>query len=136
MDPLSATASIITVLELALKVSDHLNVKDAPKERLRCWRETVSLCSLLTELKCMMKGEHATEEWFSRVRALTVENGPMDQFKQTLEQLQAKVTSDGRVGEAVAILTWNFNKKELRNIFERMERLKSSVQLALEMAHM
>ena len=136
MEALGAAASIITVLDLAFKVSDYLNIKDAPKERLRCWRETVSLCGLLTELKCLLKGEHATEEWFSRVRALTVENGPIDQFKQTLEQLQSKITSNGRVSEAVGVLTWNFSKKELQIIFERMGRLKSSVQLALEMAHM
>ena len=135
MDPLSATASIITILQLSSKVFGYLNdVKDAPKDREKCAIEAANLNSLLTTLRFRLEGSSNTP-WYTTVRALGVENGPLDQFKQALQQLQTKMTGGGKmkVGDA---LVWKFKKEEIASILGRMERLKTLVQVALQMDHL
>jgi len=74
--------------------------------------------------------------WYTAVRALAFENGPLDQFRQMLEQLQSKITGVGKTGKAGDALTWKFKKEEITSILGRMERLKTLVQAALQMDHL
>ena len=134
MDPLSVTASIIAVLQLSAKVLSYLNdVKDASKDRAECAMETSSLFSLLVSLRLRLEEGDASKSWYVAVRALSVENGPLDQFKQALETLQAKMTDGGRLNNA---LIWKFKKEEVDAILVRMERLKTLTQIALQMDHL
>jgi hypothetical protein len=58
--------------------------------------------SLLTNLRFRVEGANPENLWFNAVRALAVENGPLDQFKAALEQLVSKMAPrDGlrKVGE-------------------------------------
>ena len=56
MEPLSATASIIAILQLSAKVLGYLNdVKDASKDRAKCAIETANLNSLLTTLRSRLE---------------------------------------------------------------------------------
>ncbi|KAH8708531.1 hypothetical protein GQ44DRAFT_815540 [Phaeosphaeriaceae sp. PMI808] len=90
MDLLSATASVIVLLQLSTKVLAYLNdIKDAPKGHAQC-------------------------------------------VKQALETLQAKITDGGRLKKA---LTWKFKKEEVYAILARMERIKSLIEIALQMDH-
>ncbi|XTI94186.1 hypothetical protein V2W45_1217397, partial [Cenococcum geophilum] len=136
MDPLSTTASIIATLQLSSKVVGYLtDVKDASKERAKCAIEASNLHSLLLNLRFRLEEGSAEPPWYTAVRALAVENGPLDQFKQALETLQTKMTYGGqlkRVGEA---LVWKFKKEEVASILDQMERLKSLVEIALQMDH-
>ena len=101
MDPLSATASIIAVLQLSSKVVGYLtDVKDASKERAKCAVEASNLHSLLLNLRFRLEEGSADTPWYTAVRALAVENGPLDQFKQALETLQTKMTDGGRLKKA------------------------------------
>jgi hypothetical protein len=78
MDPLSATASIIAVLQLSAKVLAYLNdVKDASKDHAQCAIEASNLHSLLLNLRFRLE-EGGSEPWYNAVRALSVENGPLD----------------------------------------------------------
>jgi hypothetical protein len=137
MDPLSVTASIIAVLQLSAKVLAYLNdVKDASKDRAQCEIETSNLYSLLVNLRCRLEESSASQPWHTAVRALAVENGPLDQFKQALEALQAKMIDSGRLKKAGEALMWKFRKDEVASILARMERLKGLVGVALEMDHL
>jgi hypothetical protein len=78
----------------------------------------------------------ASQPWYTAVRALAVENGPLDQFKQALETLQAKMTDGGRLKKAGEALLWKFRKEEIASILARMERLKGLVGVALKMDHL
>ena len=78
----------------------------------------------------------SNESWYTAVRALGVENGPLDQFKQALEELQAKMTGGGRLKKAGDALVWKFSKEEVTSILARMERLKTLVEIALQMDHL
>lgn len=137
MDPLSATASVIAILQLSAKVLSYLNdVKDASKGRAQCAIEASNLHNLLTNLRFRLEEGHGHQPWFSAVQALAVENGPLDQFKQALETLQAKMTDGGRLKKVNQALIWKFKKEEVDTILARMERLKTLVEIALQMDHL
>jgi hypothetical protein len=137
MDPLNVTASIIAVLQLSMKVVEYLNhVKDASKDRAQCQIETLNLYSLLTNLRYRLEKGNASQPWYTAVRALAVPNGPLDQFKHALEELQAKMTDGDRLKKAGEALMWKFRKEEVASILERMYKLKELVVIALEMDHL
>lgn len=134
MDPLSVTASIIAILQLSAKVLGYLNdVKDASKDRMQCAVETSNLYNLLFNLRVHLEEGSPDEPWYTAVRALDVENGPLDQFKQALEILQTKMTDGGRLKKARKALLWTFKKEEIASILSRMERLKTLIKIALQM---
>ncbi|KAI9768507.1 MAG: hypothetical protein M1839_004029 [Geoglossum umbratile] len=136
MDPLSVTASIITILQLTSKVIECLNdVKDAPKDRAQCAIEASNLYNLLTMLRYRLEEGTSNEPWNVAVRALSVKNGPLDQYKLTLEQLQTKITRQGGMNKMGQFLLWKFIKEEVMEVLARIERLKTLVQISLEMDH-
>lgn len=140
MDPLSLTASIIAILQLTSTVINYLNdVKNASKDLARCATEASNVYWLLTNLKYRLeeaKSENAS--WHIAVRLLNVTNGPLDQYRSALEQLQSKVTRASASGlqKAGRALVWKFSKHEVDDILSRIERLKSLTQIALEMDHL
>jgi hypothetical protein len=137
MDPLSAIASVIAILQLSAKVLSYLNdVKDTSKGHAQCATEASNLHHLLTNLRYRLEEGHGHEPWFSAVQALAVENGPLNQFKQALETLQTKMTDGGRLKKAREALLWKFKKEEVDAILARMERLKTLVEIALQMDHL
>lgn len=137
MDPLSVTASIIAVLQLSAKVLGYLNdVKDASKDRVKCAVEASNVHSLLINLRFRLEEGNIHAPWFTAVRSLGVENGPLDQFKQALEALQTQITDEGRLQQAGKALVWKFKKEEIASILVRTERLKTLVGIALQMDHL
>lgn len=136
MDPLSVTAGIIAILQLSVKVLGYLNdVKDASSDRARCAIEAASLNSLLTTLRFRLEDGDSGVPWHASVQTLGAKDGPLDQFKQALEQLQAKMTGGGKMKKVGEALVWKFKKEEIASILGRMERLKTLVQVALQMDH-
>ncbi|OAG12718.1 ankyrin [Paraphaeosphaeria sporulosa] len=136
MDPLSVAASIISVLQLSGKVLGYLNdVKDASEDRAKCAVEASNVYSLLLNLRFRLEEGSADAPWYTAVRALGVENGPLDQFKQALETLQIQMTGGGRIQQAGRALVWKFKKEEIAGILVRIERLKALVGIALQMDH-
>jgi hypothetical protein len=137
MDGLSAAASIIAVLQLTGAVIGYLNdVKDAPKECQQCTIEASNIQNLLINLRYRLEQGQAGDPWFTAVRALNIENGPLDQYKQALEQLRSRVETQDGVQKVKRRLLWKFNKEEVASILARMERLNSLVNIALEMDHL
>lgn len=136
MDPIGALASIITILQLSQKVIGYLNdVKDASKDGAKCAIEASNLYTLLRDLRCRLEEGRGDTPWHTAVRALGVENGPFDQFKQTLESLQSKMAKRGVLKQAGKALMWKFTKEDINNLLNRMERLKSLIEIALQMDH-
>lgn len=137
MDPLSVTASIITVIDLTAKVISFLNgIKDASKERARCAIEASNVFNLLTNLKYRLEEATPEDPWTTAVRALGTENGPLDQFKGTLEELISKLTLGTGFKKTGRAIVWKLDKAEVNDIISRIERLKSLIQIALEMDHL
>ena len=139
MDPLSIAASIIAIIQLSGKILGYLNdVKDSSAEHAKCMLEISNLQSLLIRLRFCLEDGDPDESWYMVVRELNEKDGPLDQFKQALEQLEAR-TSPGtgtRLQKTTSALVWKFQKGEVASILARIERLKSLVQIALEMDHL
>jgi hypothetical protein len=137
MDGLSVAASIIAVLQLTGAVIGYLNdVKDASKECQQCAIEASNLQSLLINLLYQLNQGQTGDPWYIAVRALNVENGPLDQYKQALEQLRSRVELQDGIQKLKRRLLWKFSKEEVASILARIERLKSLVNTALEMDHL
>jgi hypothetical protein len=137
MDPLSVTASVIAILQLTAEVVGYLyDVKDAPRECRQCTVEASNLQSLLANLRYHLEDATSNDPWYANVKELDVKNGLLDQYKQALEQLRSRVTSQDRVGKVKQRLLWKFSKAEVEGILQRMERLKSVVSVALELDHL
>ncbi|KAF2026442.1 ankyrin, partial [Setomelanomma holmii] len=121
---------------LSSKVVGYLtDVKDASRERATCAVEVSNLHSLLLNLRFYLEEGNANTPWHAAVRALAVENGPLDQFKQALETLQTKMTDRGRLKKAGDILLWKFKKEEVEGILGRIEHLKTLVEITLQRDH-
>ena len=130
-------SSVIAILQLSGKVLEYLNdVKNASKDREKCAVEASNLYCLLLSLRSRLEEGSSNEPWYNAVRALGVENGPLDQYKQALEQLQAKLAREGRMKGVGESLAWKFVKNDVASILARMERLKTLVQVALQMDHL
>ncbi|KAF2679335.1 hypothetical protein K458DRAFT_347022, partial [Lentithecium fluviatile CBS 122367] len=136
MDPLSVAASIITVLQLSAKVLAYLSdVKDAPKDRTHCEAEISNIRNLLCNLRDHVQKGDPNQPWYTTVGALAAPNEPLDQFRQALEELQSKMTDRGRLKKAGEALVWRFKKEDVASILDRIERLKTLVEIALQMDH-
>ena len=137
MDPLSITASVIAILQLTGTVLGYLSdVKNAPKECQQCAIEASNLLYLLTTLRYRLEQEQTGDPWFTAIRPLNVENGPLNQYKQALEQLRFKIDVGTGAQNIKRRLVWKFSKAEVAAILVRMERLKSLVSIALENDHL
>ncbi|ORY04774.1 hypothetical protein BCR34DRAFT_591111 [Clohesyomyces aquaticus] len=128
--------SLAEKITLSAKVLGYLNdVKDASKGRTQCAIEISNLHSLLYTLHDRIENRDSTQPWHITVQDLAVKNGPLDQFKQALETLQSKITEEGRLNRVGKALVWNFEKEEIASILDRIERLKSLVEIVLRMDH-
>jgi hypothetical protein len=137
MDPLSITASIVAVLQLTSIVIEYASsVKDSSKDRVQCANEALNLYNLLFQLRSRLEEANSNERWYAGAGALTVKDGPFDQYKHALEQLLAKVAGAGGIKKIGNALLWKFSKEEVTSILLRIERLKTLVQIALEMDHL
>ena len=145
MEALGATGSIISILELSTKIAGYIiSVKNAPKELEKCALEAANFNNLLTNLRYRLGSKDSRDPWHTSVRALGIENGPLEQFKKALEELQAGFVDEGILkkiggerGEKIGVaLKWKLKKEEVASILSRMERLNALVQIALEMDHM
>jgi len=137
MDGLSAAASIITIVQIAVSVITYLkDVKDAPKECRKCVVEISNSNTLLLELDLHLSESSSQEPWYANVQVLAAEDGPLNQYKQSLLHLLTKVEAKSKVRKLANALMWNFIKDEVAGILAKMERLKSLVSIALEMDHL
>ena len=98
MDALSGAASIIAVVQIAGSVITYLiDVKDAPKECRKSVVEISNLNTLLLKLQDRLSEASSQEPWYVEIQALAVKDGPLDQYKQALQHLLAKVQPKSKV---------------------------------------
>jgi hypothetical protein len=137
MDPLSITAGIIGILDLANKVIHYLDdVKNASEDRVRCALEVSSMNTLFLTLKYRLEKESSKESWYMAVQALAVPKGPLDQYRHALEQLLEKLAPASGIQKVGKALLWHFCKEQVTNLLLRIERIKTLVQIALEIDHL
>jgi hypothetical protein len=154
-DPLSITASIVAVLQIAGTVVTYLNdVKDASSDRNQILVELSLTRGLLFSLKDLAErpppymanswskdgnDDAEAEAWDAAISKLGGLRGPLEQYRSTLDKLATKLAPSAgnglsrRVGKA---LTWPFVRKEVDDTLKTMERLKSLIVLVLQRDYM
>ena len=132
MDPLSVSASIIAVLQLTGTVLSYLNdVRNATKDQAHLAVEASNIYSLLTALRFRVEQSNSHDPWFTVVRNLGTENGPLDQVREALEQLASKTTASHGIKKLGKQLLWNIEKGKLEEVLRKIERVKLLVDIAL-----
>lgn len=82
-------------------------------------------------LRYRLEEGRSNEAWYASIKSLSVPNGPLDQYKVALEQLEQRIS-----GKTASVLLWRFRKEEIAELLARMESLKSLIQIALQMDHL
>jgi hypothetical protein len=137
MDGLSVAASIIAVVQITGQVITYLSdVKDAPRECESCMIELYNSNILLLQLKARASESISQGPWYAKVQALNVKDGPLDQYKRSLEDLLHKVEAPRKLRKLMNALLWSWIKEEVASLLVKMERLKTLVNIALEMDHL
>jgi hypothetical protein len=135
-DPLSVTASIITVLDLAAKVTSYLkDVKGGAEERLRLRDELRNTVTLLHMLKDRAEDVEYQGTWAPSIQSLGSLDGPLDQFRKILESLVDRLASAGKIRSIAQALKWPFDKEHIIVTLNALERQKSLFALALQNDH-
>jgi hypothetical protein len=140
MDPLSAAASVIAVLQLAGEVVGYISAaKGASKEWKRLSYEVLG-CELILEkiqedlepdAGGSVEGKEANPEWREGVKALQGIGGPLGRLWTALSFVKDKIEPKRGVRKAVATLRWPFDSKEVEKIVTAIEREKALLNLAL-----
>ena len=135
MEVVGAAASIAQLITVTAKTIKYLNsVKDASEDRSRLLQDTSSILPLFISLQGKVEAakNHQILEWFSCVRGLAVENGPLDQLRSALEHLAKRLKpKQGLKGVAHAFV-WTLHKDECEALLARIERVKPTIELALQ----
>ena len=131
MDPLSASASVIAVLQLATTVIKYLNeVKGATSERRSLRSEICSISSILFVIQDQAEKEAEDDTLHQMFISLRSSNGPLEQFKSTLERLKSKLKPIKGSHAVVDSIVWPFKKDEIKDLLQAIERQKTLFTLA------
>ncbi|KAL8830105.1 MAG: hypothetical protein Q9170_005887 [Blastenia crenularia] len=78
-------------------------------------------------------GRQASDEpWMEGVRTLATEHGPLDQLREALEQLAVKLKPRKNLKSVPDAFVWPLDKKRCDEILNKIERVKSRINLALQ----
>jgi hypothetical protein len=135
MDPLSTTASIIAVIQLAQSTFKYAkDVKNAGKVRDRILKETSSTHDLLLRL---MNSSRWKDEYSATMTSLQEIGGPLDLLKGAFVRLEELLKPpDTDLKRIEKALKWHFKKDEVEEILSTIDRLKLSFSLAEQNNHM
>jgi hypothetical protein len=116
-------------------VIDYINdVKNASKDQKALFDDLVSLQTVLAQLDSNASAND--EDWKETMGALSTTGGAFDQLKLELNRMKTKLEPPtGKLGRAGKALGWHFNKDDAKKHFDRIERIKGLLQLALENNH-
>ena len=140
-DPLSITASIITVVQLAGSITSFcLSCREATKAEdgiiQQILDELKGLTDVLGPLARIAK-DHDTET--KSLGALANPGGSLDECRVLLEALQTELESviaAQGVKKLGKILGWPIKEKEVKTLLERLSQRKSTLALALHNVQM
>jgi hypothetical protein len=136
-DPVSISASVITILQLTRTVVRYLSdVKGALEDRQRILAEVSNVSGILYHLESLSEHPQWGDAWSGTIKSLSVPKGPLEQFRMALEHLASRLSpADGlrKLGKA---LSWPFQKGEIKEILATIERQKALFSLALQKDHM
>ena len=137
MDPLSISASIAALLQIAGTVINYLSdVRDGPKDLQRIRLEVCSILSILIMLQDQLnQAKDDDDSLSSTLMSLNVPDGPFDQFRAALERISLKLAPIQGWRKLGRAFKWPFDKEEIEDILRIIERQKSIFSLARQNDH-
>ena len=137
-DPLSVTASIVALLKFSAKVIGYLNdVKNGSEDRGKVLSEIASVNCMLYSLQEKAHEDKQNDAWSSTFQSLDLPKGPLDQIRTALESLSRRLAPPSNsLKKARKAMTWPFQKGEIKDILERIERAKALLNVARQNDHM
>lgn len=137
MDPLSATASVIAVIQITVSVLStcheyRSSVKNAPKEAEQIISELSSLKHVLEQVLTVAQREEQSrpKEFFSLAK-LTTSGGELDTCRENPIELQKKLQPQEGWRGVKNALTWHFKEGEFRKALDRIGKSKDTLNLAV-----
>ena len=137
MDPVSAAASVIAVIQIAASVLStcyeyQSSVKNAPKEAEHIISELSSLKYVLEQVLTVAQREEQSrpKESFSLAK-LTTSGGELDICREILTELQRKLQPQEGWRGIKKALTWHFKEGEFRKTLDRIGKSKDTLNLAV-----
>lgn len=137
MDPVSLTTVIVALLDTARKVIRFLNeIKDAPSDRDKFLLEAQSSCILLWQLRDRLNAQDCAvhQPWFHHFTSLVAKDSILDQYQSSLTEVAArleKLVNKRRFQSFRLTLAWKTEKADIEEIFQKIERCKSTIAIAL-----
>jgi hypothetical protein len=136
VDPATVLKIINDISDHALTVVKYLNdVKNSSKDQNALLDEINAIPPILARLQHHV----ADEKWKATMETLGQENGPFEQLTSELQKMEKKLkTPSGKfatVAKVAKSMAWSFNKDDDKKHFDRIERIKSILQLALQNNH-
>lgn len=133
---MDVTASLVSIVDAAWKVTKYLkDVKKGGSERQQLDGEVLSIYHLFHGLRDQFSEENIqkNETYLRPIRTLLAPNGIISQLKFTLEEITAKLhkASQTQTGKIAQSFLWPFQKDDAKELIQRLDRLKTSVTLAL-----
>ena len=139
MDPVTVVgfvAAVAQLIDVTSKAVIYFNdAKDAPKDRAKLAREASNLLPLFTELRYRVEETNSTDPWFTGLKSLGREGGPLMEFKAAMVNIVDKLAPTSVMG-LKKVLRWPFDKREIDAILSKIERLKTLIGLALQEDHL
>ena len=141
-EALGIAASIISVIELSEKVVKYLDdVKGFSEEQKNIVNEITDTFALLNRLRWRLDTyDHAEQrDWYVAAQGLVRKDGrdgALLQYNACLEELEQQLSSSkesNKIKHAFMSAKWPFKKAKVAEILEKAERLKSLIQVALQM---
>jgi hypothetical protein len=138
-DPLSTIANVLTILKLAASATQYIKeVKHASSDRLRLRDELRSTTCLLEMLKDRLENsEYVADSGAGTLKPHSIAlleggDGPLELFRQVLEEIINKLVPQTRLSRLAQSFTWPFDKKEVAELVSTLERLKSHFNLVMQ----
>src|SRR5215469_11115756 len=127
-DPLSVTASVIAILQLAATATQYLkDVKHGSADRMRLRDELRCATCILEMLKDRIEesdGMVETGEMLKpmSIKSLASSDGPLNLFKQVLEDIITKLAPQDRLRRLAHPFTWPFDRNDIAEMLTSLER--------------
>jgi hypothetical protein len=135
-DPLSITASIVSLLQLTKSVVEYVkDVKGGSDDRVRLRDSIWSTISLLEMLK--FRFEDAAVDGVKMSSDIKMDvKVPLRELERVLERLVSKLAPASKLQRAMQNLAWPFEKGEVKDLLSSIEGQKSHLALAMQNNHM
>jgi len=137
-EALGVAASIIAILQATQTIITYVReLKGADEERKKIFTEVMNLYHFLDVLNTKVPHQAQPGDiWFRTLKSFKTPDGPLELIKPLLDRLTAKLKSATAFRKFGQAFFWPFQKGEVEEILNSIERQKSIIGLALETDHM